>query len=295
MRKILLGSVLVALSAGTALATDLPAPVYKAPAVAPAAWSWAGFYVGGEVGGKWTRDEWTATSLRDGAPTNGAVFLPIDSSSPTTFATASGRFGGFAGYNWQLASQFVVGIESDWAWANNSASAPGFPGCALAVCTGGAFAAAPSPAAGGDITSVTERWDASIRGRLGFLVVPNLLLYATGGVAWQDQQLNGSCGPVATSLYCNGQSQPVPAAVSLTNTLIGWTLGAGVEWRVWQNWSVRGEYRYANFGTNSEVFAFGSTAATNGTDNTYRFNVKTDTQIATFGLAYKFDLGGPYR
>ena len=291
MRKILFGSALVAVSAGTGLAADLPAPVYKVPTVTPVGWSWTGFYVGGEAGGKWTRDEWTATSLRDGPPTNGAVFLPVDSSSPTTFTTTSGRFGGFAGDNWQFAPQFVAGIEADWAWANNSASASGFPGCALAACTTGTFVGLPGPVGGGDITSVTERWDASVRGRLGFLVAPNWLLYATGGVAWQNQRINGNCGPFATSFYCNGPPQPAPSAISLTNTLTGWTVGAGVEWHIWQNWSVRGEYRYANFGMNSDVFAFGSTA----TNNTYRFNVKTETQLATFGLAYKFDWGGPYR
>jgi opacity protein-like surface antigen len=52
-------------------------------------------------------------------------------------------------------------------------------------------------------------------------------------------------------------------------------------WHAWGNWLLRGEYRYANFGTSSYVFPCGTTV----TNNTYRFDVHNQTHIATFGLA----------
>jgi outer membrane immunogenic protein len=266
----------------TTSAADLP---YKAPAYVPPlplAYSWTGFYVGGEVGAKWGRDEWTATSLADTAI--GGVRSPIDSSSPRNYDSTAARFGVFAGYNWQFAPRWVAGIEGDWAYANKTTTEVGFPGCTNAVCTVGFVSVPNGQPAGGDLTSFKMRWDASVRGRLGFLATPDLLLYGTGGVAWQNVEVSGACGPWPSSFQCNGPPQPVPSFVSQTNTLTGWTVGAGAEWHAWGNWLLRGEYRYANFGTSSYVFPFGTTV----TNNTYRFDVHNQTHIATFGLAYKF-------
>jgi outer membrane immunogenic protein len=265
-----------------ASASDLPrkAPAYMPPPLP--VFSWTGFYVGAALGAKWERDEWTATSLADSNV--GGVRSPIDSSSPRNYDSTAARFGGFLGYNWQFAPQWVAGIEGDWAYANATTSSGGFPGCTNAVCTIG-FGAAPNGlVAGGDLTSVKTRWDASVRGRLGILATPDLLLYGTGGIAWQNVKVSGACGPWQNSFYCNGAPQPVPSAVTQTDTLTGWTVGAGAEWHAWGNWLVRGEYRYANFGTSSYVFPFGTTV----TNNTYRFDLKNETHIATFGLAYKF-------
>jgi outer membrane immunogenic protein len=29
---------------------------------------------------------------------------------------------------------------------------------------------------------------------------------------------------------------------------VGWTVGTGIEWGLWQNWSVKAEYDYIDFG-----------------------------------------------
>jgi outer membrane immunogenic protein len=263
-----------------ASAADLP---YKVPPYSPPiVYNWTGFYVGAEVGAKWGRDEWTATSLAD---TNiGGVRSPIDSSSPRNYNPVAARFGGFAGYNWQFAPRWVAGIEGDWAYANATKTVAGFPGCTNAVCTVGFVSVPNGQIAGGDLTSVKIGWDASVRGRLGYLATPDLLLYGTGGVAWQHVEVSGACGAWPSSFQCNGPPQPLPSFVSQTKTLAGWTVGAGVEWHAWGNWLVRGEYRFADFGTSSYVFPFGTTI----TNQTYRFDLKNQAHIANFGLAYKF-------
>jgi outer membrane immunogenic protein len=30
---------------------------------------------------------------------------------------------------------------------------------------------------------------------------------------------------------------------------VGWTVGTGIEWGLWQNWSIKAEYDYIDFGT----------------------------------------------
>ena len=120
MKKLILGSVaLAAMITDPAMAADMPvrAPsVYRAPAPA---WSWTGFYVGGEVGAKWLDDRWTATSLFDGGgPLTGSPALPIDASSPRHYDITGARVGGYVGYNWQFDSKWVAGIEADAAWAH---------------------------------------------------------------------------------------------------------------------------------------------------------------------------------
>jgi outer membrane immunogenic protein len=259
-----------------------PVPYYKAP-VAPV-WSWSGFYVGGDVGAKWGDNKWTATSLRDPPGAIGGTQLPIDSTSPADYNTVAARFGAYAGYNWQFARTWVAGIEGDYGYSNQSVHQAGFPGCAAAGCVTG-FTYAPDGPAGGDSTSLKERWDASARVRLGYLVTPDVLLYGTGGAAWQSMQATGNCGPVASSFYCNGNSQPNPSTATVSKTLTGWTVGAGTEWHAWGNWLVRAEYRFADFGTWTGVLPLG---ATDLGSNTYRFQVSTQTHIATVGLAYKF-------
>jgi outer membrane immunogenic protein len=290
---IVAANIVGAVCATSALAADLTAatPVYKAPIylkapVAPA-WSWTGFYVGGDVGAQWTDPTWTATSLRDPpGPCPSGTQLPIDGTSPGGFDSVAARFGAFAGYNWQFAPTWVVGIEGDYGYANIKTTKPGFPGCSNSGCVAGFVYVPGGGPDGGDNTAVTVGWDASALGRLGYLVTPDVLVFGTGGASWQNVQATGNCGPWQTSLYCNGPGQPSPSSVTQTTTLPGWTIGAGAEWHAWGNWLLRGEYRFSDFGTWTSVFPFGSTTA--GGDNTYRFQLKLQTQTAYLGLAYKF-------
>jgi outer membrane immunogenic protein len=284
MKKLLIGMASLLAIGSSALAADMAVKARPAP-VAVAMWDWSGFYVGAEVGGTWDRDRWTATSLAD-APV-GLARSAIDITSPRSYDTSAVRAGGYVGYNWMVGPTWLVGLEGDAAWKDNSRTIGGFPGCTVTGCTP-ALAFTPNGlVAGGDATRVRSNWDASIRGRIGVLASPDLLLYGTGGVAFEDKQATGLCAPFANSFLCNGPPQPVPGFVAQTKTLVGWTLGAGAEWHVAGNWLVRGEYRYADFGTSSYVFPFGTTV----TNNTYRFNLRSQEHIAIFGIGYKF--GGP--
>jgi outer membrane immunogenic protein len=135
-------------------------------------------------------------------------------------------------------------------------------------------------------------WDASARARVGYLVTPSVLFYGTGGVAWQAIQASGFCQHSAADPQCTGAvGRPFDTETN-SKVLTGWTVGGGVEAKIYGNWLLQGEYRYSNFGTFNGVLPFNSSGAPAGTDYV-RYNLSVNTHIATVGLAYKFDWGGP--
>ena len=222
-----------------ALAADMRV---KAP-IAPAApiWSWTGFYGGVSIGARWAENDWTST---DFFPAVGGITVQPVTGGPVDSVAA--RVGGYFGYNWQIAPAWIVGVEGDGGWANNAktvAPIPGSagivgPGCGGGVCTG------PTTA------TVKESWDGSLRGRIGMLVTPSTLVFATGGAAWQRITLEATCAPSGLpTTFCL-----INTSGSASTTLTGWTLGGGLEQRISGNWLGRMSYRYSDFGTFSHQF-----------------------------------------
>jgi outer membrane immunogenic protein len=78
---------------------------------------------------------------------------------------------------------------------------------------------------------VKAPWFATVRGRIGYAGWGNLLPYITGGAAFAKLEVDAG------------------AAGSDSDTRVGWTLGAGLEYALWSNWSVKVEYLYADLGT----------------------------------------------
>jgi outer membrane immunogenic protein len=275
-------------ASSVAFAADLPvalpatATPVASPPPPPPPFGWTGLYIGGNVGAKWADTTWTATSLSDIAAKR------IDASSPRDFNSVGLRAGGYLGYNWQFARQWVTGIEGDIAWADRTATAAGLPGCAepiASTCVPAGFTSGPGP--GFDLSSVKVGWDASVRARLGFLVAPQLLLYGTGGIAWQQLETSGACQHSAPDPLCLIARGNPFSTVTNSTVRTGWTAGGGLETNITGHWLARAEYRFSDFGTWNNVFNFNVPGETPGFD-TYRFHLRATTQIATFGLAYKF-------
>src|ERR1700712_2545096 len=94
---------------GAASAADLPARTYtKAPVMMETAYSWTGFYIGGNVGGAWGNTDYTTTNTPGGAGLPGIFGVGANIALVNALGTGSvnsnnGQFtGGFqAGYNWQ--------------------------------------------------------------------------------------------------------------------------------------------------------------------------------------------------
>ncbi len=260
------------LLAGTALNASALAADMPVKTTAPA-FTWAGPYVGLALGGKVADARWTTISTSDLGGTN------VDASSPDTFRPAAFRVGGYAGYNWQ-ADPWVYGLEVDIAYADGKTTHAGLPGCAIECVAG-------FPGPGVDTSSVKLGWDASARARFGYLIRPDMLLFATGGVAWQSIEATGTCQHSLADPACtNAVGDPFDTQTD-RKILTGWTVGLGLEARLSGNWLLRGEYRYADFGTMHGVFEFGAAGAPAGSD-TFRYDLAVRTHTATLGLAYKF-------
>jgi outer membrane immunogenic protein len=283
MKRLVIVGVAVLL-AQSANAADLPirAPVYKAPAQVEAP-TWTGFYIGASVGGRWADTTAHEDSVTiNGAPQSCLAGFPCVSSEQLNGAAF--RFGGYLGYNWQVASAWVIGVEADASWANQTTTnyGMGLPGS-----INGFLFMIPGniPNGPGDSFSVSTKWDASARARLGYLVTPSVLLYVTGGAAWLNFDSTSSCALAPVGSCASTVS---PLSITNSSTKIGWTIGAGAETRLWANWFARIEYRYADFGTatytNQVVNAFG------GRSFTYldTYDVHIATHTALLGLAYKF-------
>ena len=252
------------LAASPALAADLArAPMYtKAPPMPQAVPSWTGFYIGADVGGLWTHGNAAWTGLPSAAafgvnPTSGGT----DASSVVA--------GVHAGYNYQFAPVWVAGLEGDWSWTHARGSN------AQPWTVFGTGAVVPGAATS---MSSTLNWLSSIRGRLGYLVTPQLMAYATGGAAWGDVHYGASAtNPVTT----------YAATTSLNRTADGFVVGGGLEWALNKNWSLRGEYLFYHLYSSEGVVAAGTPVAFAGFPSSFTWS-NTNIGEARGGISYKF-------
>jgi outer membrane immunogenic protein len=225
MKKFLLAATLLCGVTGSAFAAD--AIVQEEVIVTPAAFNWTGGYVGGQVGYLWG----------DGNFTSAAGDADVN---------PDGWLGGiYAGYNYQMANNVVLGVDADFAWTGADDSSPAMIGLVQV----------------GRLDTELQ-WEGAVRGRLGY-AVDRFMPYVAGGVAF---------GHMKGSAYdINGVFQG-----SDSDTSVGWTLGAGVEYAFTDNMLFRAEYRYTDFGD------FGGTVQ--------GFDSRTDltTNDIRFGIAYKF-------
>jgi outer membrane immunogenic protein len=262
--------VLVALFAAAA---TLVSGFASAAPPAPPVYSWTGFYVGGSVGERWSNPTWTTNCI--GAPCSPPnIFAAFATANPNAdFNVSTGRFGGYVGYNLQASQLWVAGVEADFAYGNGNQTMAGIPG---------QFTATVPP--GGSTASIKEGWDGSARARLGFLVTPAVLIYGTGGIAWQHAEADAQCPAVGS-----GCSLGVADQEAYSTTMVGWTVGGGGEAMLWGNWLVRAEYRYSNYGTLQHAF-FANTVVPLAPPGTASINMSApiSTNMATVGLAYKF-------
>ena len=127
--------------------------------------------------------------------------------------------------------------------------------------------------------SVDPKWIATVRGRIGYLVVPNALLYFTGGGAWADVDYAASATNEPPSTYV--------ASTSLSKTASGYVLGGGLEWALWNHWSVRAEYLFYHLNTANGAVVRESTGnfPTNPTSFSWS---DTDLNVVRVGASYKF-------
>jgi outer membrane immunogenic protein len=251
----------VAAGAGSALAADIPlrpAPPAAAPATCCAAPPpWVGFYVGIHGGGGWGRKDFQQGSFFS-EPDDAPFMLPINASPK------GGVFGFQFGHNWQW-GPVVGGLEIDYSGADIKESST--------------FLFTDE-----DFQNHTFSRDvkidslASARGRLGYLIFPNWLLYGTAGIGWAHQRLT----TVDTEFVFNKPTtvESFNTNESFTNEF-GWVAGVGLEWMFWNNWLLRAEWLHYDFGRTTH-------AGTEFLPDNNTLNVRTTVDVARAALSYKF-------
>ena len=276
MRKLLLSGVAFAALAGQALAADLPsrkeAPVYVPPVPA---FSWTGFYIGGDIGAAW------ATTTASPSWLYGNSYSYYGMSNPS-LNTSGFMGGGYVGYNYQLNQNFVVGLEGDIQGTTNSKSSS----WVYTPTVRAAFTQTNYNYTTTYTAKASLDWLAAINGRLG-VAYDRALFYAIGGAAWAGA--NASLSALSTYSYPGATESLVGGAAwegySISKTLSGFDIGAGVEYAFTPNWVGRVEYRYYDFGKYS-LFSptYYSLPA---------YNLSTSVNTVRIGLAYLFSAPAP--
>ena len=155
-----------------------------------------------------------------------------------TNSPSGGMIGGTIGYNWQTPSRWVWGLEGDLDWAGFNNSS---------ICQFGASC------------ETRSTWFGTGRARVGYgwdRVMP----YVTGGVAFGNIEATQS------------------AFGSVSDTNVGWTVGAGIEAAIAPQWTAKVEYLYADLGSTN--CSFPTCSSSSGVD--LRMNMLRG------GLNYRF-------
>jgi outer membrane immunogenic protein len=215
----------------------------KAPP--PVVWSWTGCYVGVEGGGAWGRSR------------HDDVFTRL----PDTpwFDVSGGLVGGEYGCNQQFGGNWVFGIEGDYSWTNKK---------------GSSFDTGPAGVPTWQ-SETKERWISTTRARVGW-TWDRTWLYVTGGLA--SAKVDGSV-TVPAGFF------GLAAATKFTDThtLYGWTVGAGLEYAFWNNWSLKAEYLYVRL--ENQAYQFLGTPLFFGSQ---RLGLNLDNHIVRVGLNWRY-------
>jgi outer membrane immunogenic protein len=212
--RLLAGAAITAIMAGSAFAADMPLK-----AVAPAAaYDWSGMYIGGVVGGAWGTNDISDPGL---GVVGTLIGVPVVQTTNT-----SGFIGGIEGGSRYQFQRLVVGWEADITWGDINGTSTSSFGAPLL----------PPGVIARSITADTN-WTATAVSTVG-IAHNNWLLYGKAGVAWANTTYTDNWTIVGVPVFGGTGS----------DNRVGWTVGTGVEWALWNNWSVKAEYDYIDFG-----------------------------------------------
>lgn len=283
-------------ASASAFAADLPstkAPPYIPPPPPP---MWTGFYGGLNAGYGWGTSS-SVTNTGGGILDNEASYLNYVNSDCLGHAVSCGFVvpggtalantgtatigqsgfvgGGQVGYNYQWGSNFVVGLEADFQGADVRGSG-GYTGAykdqvSWYVSSSDNGFLTRTVAGAGQIDAGID-WMGTVRGRIGYLFTPTMLIFATGGLAYGDvhadavhsafggnsfslnsytsSQCANAGGTLSNGVCSSTKTLPIlPGVGGISQTNVGWTVGGGGEWMFMPNWSMKAEALYYDLGS----------------------------------------------
>lgn len=158
--------------------------------------------------------------------------------------------GGQIGFNYQM-NNWVLGLEADISGSNADATQT-----VVNTATNNA-----------DRATEKLRWTSLLTARLGYSF-DRALVYVKGGAAFGGFRIDAQ--DLVTGGFSNNSYNHA-----------GWTVGAGIEYALNTNWSVRAEYGYLAFGTKTLTLRDNTGATTQAT-------IKQDVHQFKSGVNYRF-------
>ncbi|GAA4660064.1 outer membrane protein [Bartonella pachyuromydis] len=262
-----------AVHAADVIIPEQPAPVV--PIIAAPSFSWTGFYLGGQIGNFTSKTR--ANYLKNEKT---GQWLPVEKEY---LPKLSGFIGGiYAGYNIDTGNGFIVGIDTDIMWVNKKDTKGIGVSKGLQIEETGLYLEKamrknnfrdnpPPPPMPSETVyhTLKQKWAGATRVKLGFSV-DRFMPYVSGGIAYTQLR----------SIFSK-DSDIEKKAIDLSDwledekkTMVGYTLGGGVDFAVTDNIIMRAEYRYSDFGKKKFVRD--------------RVEMRYKTNDFRVGVAYKF-------
>lgn len=264
--KFITASVFALVSASGVQAADVIVPeqpehVASSVIVSPS-FSWSGFYFGGQIGGFSSKTSAMTPNidvpLFPDAEARSKDWIPVEKKyMPKLSGFTAGLY---TGVNFDTGRGFILGIDTDLLLSERKdtksiviTSESGLEGAGteengeqkklmISVIGGDSWLKRQAEAEENRVTfnhTLKQKWSGATRVRVG-LPVDRIMPYVSGGVAYgQFQDI--------LSVSITGED-PFNATSDVTKTMIGYTLGGGVDFAVTDDVIVRAEYRYSDFG-----------------------------------------------
>jgi outer membrane immunogenic protein len=218
----------------------------KAPTAAALVYGWTGFYLGGGFG-------YGMFNLDTSLTQNGT----LQSDNQTWagrgwFATVTG------GYDQQFSDRIVAGVFADADFSNNK----------------GRLGDVYWEQAG----AIKQRWAWAVGARIGYLIHPAVLSYVNAG--YTQAQFS------RVDLFNFGLANDPALDFFPAQTYGGWFVGGGLEAMLSGGWSVKTEYRLADYGTRTVQIIDNSGAPTGAADRIHPY-----VQTVRSELVYRFNSG----
>jgi outer membrane immunogenic protein len=245
MKRYLLAGVVIGAVAGggvlaePAFAADMPVSRESTVIPVPVS-SWSGVYIG--IHGGWGFGD--VSFIHTGADLTNHTF-------------DGGLAGGHIGYNWQMGSSWLLGVEASGTWSG------------VKKTVFGAFNDRPLDRFPNDRWTTEVTWLATVTPRIG-VTISSWMWYLKGGVAFAgvDHHLENASGSLS---------------FDTSSTRVGWTIGFGGELLLASNWI---------FGVEGNFYDFGSfNVNSGGVVNFPTHDVDVNMWSILGRVSYKF--GGP--
>jgi outer membrane immunogenic protein len=240
---------------------------------------WNGIYVGAHAGGISVEGPSFAGTPLHISGLNGAVTGATTAAQAATMSFSDRTLsmaGVQIGYNWRLSSTLVLGVEADISGMGKGASTQ----------------TKVVPLVGFNSSTTDTTWAqagfdhfGTLRGRLGYVVAPPLLIYATGGLAFAHTNKATVTQSVNSAALPNTNTSVINESMET-----GYTIGGGIEYAFTRHVSLKVEGLYYDLGTQSDS----TTLANYNNQNILYTNTgltrtqELDGAIGRLGLNYSF-------